>query len=261
MQDTPFVTVMMPVYNYGRYVPGAIDSILGQTYPNMGVVIVDDCSTDDTLGIIDAKVFKDREYQEHKTPDYKMKMTKIGDRAVGVIALNRNGGPSRARNIAIEATLDQTDFYANLDADDEMHPHKVEVCVTYMMQSPEIGVVYADYDIFNEATGNVLREYKEPFSQERLLQECIVHSGAVIRKEALVAVRDQFGFYDNEMRTCEDYDLWIRISEKFMICHIAQALTFVRIQPDNSTFTVDKSIWERNWQRIAMKTQARHAQQ
>ena len=55
------------------------------------------------------------------------------------------------------------------------------------------------------------------------------------------------------MRTCEDYDLWIRIAKKFTIAHVAEFLTYVRIHSQNSTNTVSKEIWNQNWNRIRKK--------
>ena len=96
-------------------------------------------------------------------------------------------------------------------------------------------------------------EYKSIFSKELLHNECIVHSGSTIRSSVLEIVADENGYYDNNMRTCEDYDLWIRISNKYMIYHIPEVLTFVRNHKNNSTYTVDKKIWESNWLRIRQK--------
>jgi hypothetical protein len=124
--------------------------------------------------------------------------------------------------------------------------------------SPQIGVVYADTDILNTETEIKTREFREPFDRNRLLQECIVHSGSLISREALEGVKDENGYYDRNMRTCEDYDLWMRISEKFIVFHIAEPLTLVRIQPQNSSITVDKSVWENNWQRVMAKTRMRN---
>ena len=71
-------------------------------------------------------------------------------------------------------------------------------------------------------------------------------------------VKELTGYYDETMRTCEDYDLWMRIAEHFMVVHIAKSLTLVRVQPKNSTDTVAKDIWQRNWTRVHQKTQQRH---
>ena len=59
------------------------------------------------------------------------------------------------------------------------------------------------------------------------------------------------------MRTCEDYDLWMRISEKFVIQHVPKCLTMVRTDGENSSFVVEKRIWERNWGRVMDKLHER----
>ena len=59
------------------------------------------------------------------------------------------------------------------------------------------------------------------------------------------------------MRTCEDYDLWMRISEKYIIAHVAESLTLVRVTGDNSSFVVNKNVWQQNWSRVMEKLQDR----
>jgi glycosyltransferase involved in cell wall biosynthesis len=120
-----------------------------------------------------------------------------------------------------------------------------------------IGVVYGDYDVVHTSTGKIIREYKEPYNRRRLVRECIVHSGSLILKDALVSVEEDTGFYDEEMRTCEDYDLWMRISEKYIIAHVPKSLTKVRVTGDNSSFIVNQEVWQKNWARVMEKMQAR----
>jgi hypothetical protein len=68
---------------------------------------------------------------------------------------------------------------------------------------------------------------------------------------------EETGYYDRTMRVCEDYDLWMRISERFLILHIPESLTLVRVTGENSSSTVQKDIWEQNWRRVAEKTAQR----
>jgi glycosyltransferase involved in cell wall biosynthesis len=254
----PTVTVIIPHHNYEEYVVDAIKSALNQTYP-CNICVVDDGSkrklkARQTI----SDVLFDEGVEVQTTESGCMTTLKQGNRIL--IMLPEATGPSNARNVAIDATLGNTDIYINLDADDIMESRKVEEFVNAFVRSPNIGVVYADYYSVNTETGIQRVEYKEPYSLERLHQECIVHSGAGILKKALVDTKDQFGYYDINMRTCEDYDLWVRIAESYIINHIAKPLTTVRIQPRNSTATVDKSIWESNWQRIRQKMAARNGQ-
>ena len=59
------------------------------------------------------------------------------------------------------------------------------------------------------------------------------------------------------MRTCEDYDLWMRISEKYLISHVPVALTKVRVTGENSSNIVAQETWQKNWMRVMEKMQAR----
>ena len=120
-----------------------------------------------------------------------------------------------------------------------------------------VGVVYGDYDVLHTSSEKIIREYKEPYSRRRLVQECIVHSGSLISKKALVDVIEETGYYDREMRTCEDYDLWMRISEKYIIAHVPKSLTKVRVTGDNSSFIVNNDVWQKNWIRVMEKMQTR----
>lgn len=258
LEELPMVTVLIANHNYEEFLPSAIDSAVKQNYPKLGIVLVDDGSTDDSWNTIHQHVFKHIPHEKKDANGMLYKTGVVNGRPICAIKLPENVGPSQARNFGIDACISHTDAFMVLDVDDVMYPHKVTRMVGCMMQSPEIGVVYADYDMINTETNVKTTEYKEPFSYIRLMQECIVHSGSLVSSRALEATKDQFGYYDRHMRTCEDYDLWLRIGIKFMICHIAESLTLVRVQPKNSTATVDKSIWEQNWNRIRLKMQGQN---
>lgn len=253
----PHVTAILCNYNYGDYILDAVDSVLEQTYPRIGLVIIDDASTDDSWDLLMEKYFQGA-YEMREETDYTSMITQHeSGKVILALRLRENGGPSRARNFGIKESLHGTDYFVIIDADDVMYPNKVWSMLEAIVTLPDVGVVYADYDIWDTVNDTIITEYKEPFDTARLLEECIVHSGAMIRKDALVAVADQFGFYDENMRTCEDYDLWVRISERFVIFHLPEVLTLVRNQPQNSTRTVEDFIWKQNWQRIGLKRQAR----
>jgi glycosyltransferase involved in cell wall biosynthesis len=250
----PRITVLVAHKNYQEYLPDAIKSCLGQTL-QAHICVIDDGSTDQesVTKILEEVVPGDTTKQvvEFGTIIKHPKYT--------LILLNEGGGPSFARNVGISVTQDETDYYVVLDADDIMRPHKVELLYRTICMDKTIGVVYGDFTSVNTQTGKLQREWKEPFSIQRLGQECIVHSGAMFSKLAALTVVEDSQVYDNLMRTCEDYDLWIRIAERFMICHIAEDLTLVRIQPQNSTVTVDTNIWNQNWTRIRDKVAQREA--
>lgn len=235
------LTVLIANHNYGRYIYKCIESICNQTLKPDRIVVVDDASTDNSLLEVDRAA--------------KNIQSKVD---IVVISLKENVGPSAARNVGIERFIDGTDYFLIVDADDEIYPNKLEELVKVMQNNPGIGVVYADYDILNENTEVLLREYKPAFSTRRLMSECIVHSGSLISSEALQFVKDEHGYYDERMRTCEDYDLWLRISRNYGILHVPKSLTLVLDHSNNSTNSVDKNIWQRNWSLIREKLNVNH---
>tara|TARA_A100001515_G_scaffold96155_1_gene77154 strand:+ start:1052 stop:1816 length:765 start_codon:yes stop_codon:yes gene_type:complete len=249
----PKVTILIANYNDEEYIDNAIESAVNQDYPgSMTVCIVDDGSKDDSWEIISS-------YFDDKDGDVLTKNNSGRFGQTNLVAIkNVNSGPSEARNVGIEYTLEDTDIYAILDSDDEMYENKISSCVTVFEQGNGlVGVVYGDYDTLHVESGKIIREFKEPYSRKRLVQECIVHSGSLISKEALLSVKEETGFYDKTMRTCEDYDLWMRISEKYIIAHVPKSLTKVRVTGDNSSFIVNQDIWQKNWLRVMEKMQQR----
>lgn len=241
------INVLICNYNYGRFIKDAIDSCFTQTRKPDLITVIDDNSIDGSQELILKMLGNPIPQINNGLSIYQSIINEI---SFIFVPLNQTRGPSFARNIGIDLTKDYIDLYQILDADDIMYNDKLEVLEKKMMEGPEIGVVYADYDILNCETNNLIKEWKYPFSRQHLLSECIVHSGSLIKKEALISVRDQHGYYHIGMRTGEDYFLWIKISRKYIISHVPQSLTKVRIHSNNSTNTVPKEIWNNNWQII-----------
>jgi hypothetical protein len=94
---------------------------------------------------------------------------------------------------------------------------------------------------------------KESFSKERLLQSNIVHSGSLVTCKALRDIKDENGYYDNQLMVAEDWDLWIRIAKKYMILHVPELLTLVRSSAKDTTNSIAKETWNRCWKRIGDK--------
>src|SRR5690606_6661023 len=99
------------------------------------------------------------------------------------IYLNKNYGPSFARNVGIRYMWEETDAFMICDADDIMYPEKIEKMVERMFNNSMIGVVYADYHIFDVDKNVTTLELKHPYSKQELDQMCIVHSQSLINKQ------------------------------------------------------------------------------
>jgi len=254
MNDLPVVSVVIPNYNYIDYFPQAMDSIAKQDYPNKQIIFIDDCSTDDSFNKfcnithIEGSLDCPEGVEEAVYGKYK-KINIIG------IKLQKSHGPSYARNLGMKTLWDKTHAFAFLDADDIYYPAKISKSVDEWLKHPqEIGVVYSDYDVYHTQTDVLIREYKEPYCRQRLLQECIINNNSLVNKLAL----EKCGLYDEEMRTCEDYDLWMRITEYFLAIHIPQSLVQIRVTGRGATASVHVDEWNKNWSRVMQKTQNRN---
>lgn len=244
----PVVSFIVANHNYGHYLEACIKSAQSQTYPNIKIVVVDDASTDNSREII----------EKLANEDFR----------IIPIYLKECVGASEVRNIAIRQVWNETDYFMILDADDEARPTKVVEFLNKAIQSPQIGVIYSDYDILNVETGNLIREFKEPYDLRRLNQDCIVHSASLISKVALdktkeIDNRGQVSFYDKRLHgpatssfigCCEDFDLWLRISRHFMIVHVPKPLSLVRVHSNNAS-KIEKvnPVWESNWKLMQQK--------
>ena len=239
------ITTLIAHKDYLDYLESAVNSAINQTHPN-NICVVDDGSDVDIQELIKRVFISEK-------PEYVVSMPNNSGTLVyapntQLIAMKENGGPSRARNLGIELCLQTTDAFMILDADDKMFLDKIEKCVAKMEESwNSIGVVYADYII--DKGDYTVYEYKKPYDKSLLLKECIIHSGSLINSN----VFRQVGVYDESFRVCEDYDLWLRMAEKFIAVHIPEALTKVLEHSNNSTNSVNMNIWQESWLRLHKK--------
>lgn len=235
----PKVAIIIANYNYGDYVINAIKSIENQTYDGpIKIFLVDDGSSDDSWD-------KLSKYKESKKDQDKYNFIRI-----------ENSGASVARNVAIEAALDWADIFGILDSDDEYYPKKVEKLVAKLVEYPEVGVAYADYDI--ETPVYSKQELKTSYDRQVLLQRCIVHSNSLIKKEHLEAVRLPNGeFFDSRLHgpasqgfigCTEDYDLWIRLSKICMITHVPECLARANEHGNNQSLKMTGEIFQKHAQ-------------
>lgn len=246
------VTAVIPCHNHRAWVNDAVDSVANQDYATKRVIVVDDGSSDGS-----AQVVLDRLDSLRVLVDEGERWVKAGKTASGVdvavARLPQSGGPSHARNVGIKLAWEDTDVFAFLDSDDRYEPGKIARSVEKLRLSPAmIGEVYSDYDTLS-TSGLRLRHYKPPFSREGLLRECIVNMDSLVSKCALEAV----GLFDESLRVAEDYDLHLRISERFLIIHVPESLVLIRTGDHSSTATVRQEVWQSNWRRVMEKTRQR----
>ena len=212
MAESPLVSAVIPTYNSGEMVCEGVASALAQTYRPLEVIVVDDGSTDDT----------------------RERLARFGSE-VRVIC-REHAGPAVARNAGIEASGGE--YVAFLDADDLWLPEKVARCVARLVGEPEAGVAYSGVRILEMDTGRsyLLEQYEKSGAMARdLFVECrgVNTSTLVVRRECLDAV----GGFDEEFFRAQDWDLMVRLAERFGYAHVPAALTERRLHARSLSVT------------------------
>ncbi len=214
----PLVSVVIPCFNAAPFLAEAIESALDQTYPNIEVIVVDDASTDDSLVIA-------RRYEPR----------------IRVIANPVNMERSWSRNKAIEEA--SGDLIALLDADDRWPTYTVQTQVDYMLRHPEAGLVYGNaqwtktdgsYDANDRVIGwrhTGSDDPARPGESGLILFNRVPCMTAMFRKNAFMSV----GGFNTSLWMCEDYDLWLRISDVYAVGFIDRVLAYYRQHSSQTT--------------------------
>ena len=208
----PKVSVVIPTYNYGQYIVGAVESVLNQTFRDMEVIVVDDGSADNTREL----------------------MAEFGDKIRYIYQPNR--GLPAARNTGIRAG--RGEYVAILDSDDLWLPQKLSVQVPLLDSRPEVGLVYTDAFVFDGETQVTIGTHRDacPHPAGRIVAQllfmCVMLTPTpLIRRSVL----DKVGLFaeDKAIKGCEDWDLWIRIAKVYDIDYIDQPLAKYRLHSSN----------------------------
>lgn len=209
----PKVSVIIPVYNQGKFLSDAIESVIAQTYKDVEIVCVNDGSTDNSKEIIESFVNKHN----------------------NILFLNEteNKGVINARNIAID--LSKGEYILPLDADDSIEPTYIEKAVKILDKNPKVGIVYCKAKLFG--TKNEYWDLDDFDKSDFLYKNCIFCT-AMFRKKDFINV----GKYKNYMKFgCEDYDLWISLIEHgFEVYRIDEILFNYRQHNGISRTTINK---------------------
>lgn len=205
----PRVSVIIPMYNCQKFIAETMESVLSQTYKDFEIIAVDDGSTDNTRQIVQS---------------YGSKVRYI---------YQRNQGVSAARNNAIRES--QGEYIALLDHDDLWLPDKLEKQIPLLDSNPNLGLVYSDNYIVDLA-GNILgrsfaesKPYQGNVLPQLFMENFIPCLTAVIRKEAF----DEAGLFSSEFSIAEEYDLFLRIAEKYEVDFINLPLANFRVHETN----------------------------
>lgn len=201
----PKVTIIMPVYNGEKYLQEAIDSILQQTFKDFVFLIINDGSTDGTDKILQS----------------------YNDKRIKIMNNEKNIGLTKSLNKGLK--LARGEYIARQDADDISFPERLEKEVLFLDQNKNIALVGTYYYIINEK-GRMLNTIKLLTKSEEIKIGLLKgnqfgHGSVMFRAECIKEV----GYYREELGPAEDYDLWLRISDRYNMENIPEPLYKWRI--------------------------------
>lgn len=204
MRQGPKISVVMPVYNEEKYIGEAIESILHQTFEDFEFIIINDGSTDRTKSIISS----------------------FSDARIKVLT-QTNKGLTQSLNKGLSVSTGE--YIARMDGNDISLPCRLQKQVEYLESHPRIGLVGAYYLNIDEK-GTEFKTYRYATDDKEIRRilwtDCpFCHSLVIYRTQCITEVGD----YRERIGPAEDYDLWFRISEKFLVANIPEPLHKVRV--------------------------------
>lgn len=207
----PKISVVMSVFNGSRFLSKAIKSVLNQSMNDFEFIIIDDGSTDDSLKIIQEFAVKD-------------------DR-IRVVINKENIGLANSLNKGIDLAVGK--YIARMDADDITVPDRFEKQMTFLENNPKIFVLGGSLRYLEEdGTLGLVSGY--PLSSGLIKWQLffgnpMAHDAVTFRRELF----SKHGIrYDGNLRTTQDFDLWVKIGSNFQMANLPDVLLYYRQHPD-----------------------------
>jgi glycosyltransferase involved in cell wall biosynthesis len=217
LNHSQLITVIMPVYNGERYLEKAVRSVLAQSYPNFELILVDDCSSDQSTQIIEKY---------------------LPDQRVVYLRNTKNTGVASSRNRALEHA--KGEFITFHDQDDLWLPNKLSLQMDALRQNPDVGLLHTRYARI-DTEGELLPEYRslceQAFGNNRaetyvgdVFEEIFISNDiqpltSIIPKKVL----DEVGWFNPDLPGVDDYELWLRIAQRYPIGHLQTITGFWRM--------------------------------
>ena len=198
MENKGLVSIIMPSYNTAKYIGESIKSVQAQTYTDWELIIVDDCSTDNTDDII-------KEY--------------LSDERIKYLKNEKNSGAAVSRNYALREAKGK--WIAFLDSDDTWHPEKLEKQIAFMLDNG-YKFTYTDYMIQLNGEWLPYVYYGPEKVNERKMKDYCYFSTITVMYE-----REYIGLVQIEsVRKNNDYAMWLKIIKKAPCYRLPEVLSY-----------------------------------
>lgn len=197
-----FVSVIIPVYNRVEQLKRAIESVINQSFADFELIIIDDGSSLDIKSVISS----------------------FNDNRIVYLKNEQNKGVSYSRNRGILSSKGK--YISFLDSDDKWFKRKLEEQVKFFKENRELRLVHTEEIwIKNGKRMNQKKRHKKSSGDifERSLELCLISPSTVMIKREIF---DKYGYFDESLPVCEDYDLWIRITAFEKIGFIEKPLIY-----------------------------------
>jgi len=200
LKNNPLISVYITNHNYGKYIKKAIDSVLGQTYKNFELIIIDDGSKDNSKSIIKRYINK----------------KKI------IFVFQKKKGLTVSNNIALR--LSKGKYIIRLDADDWLDFNALQIMVNYLEKHPGVALVFPDYyEVDNK--GNILNLVRRHnFKKVKLLDKPAHGACTMIRKECI----QKIGGYNEKFDRQDGYYIWFKFIQRYEVKNINLPLFYYR---------------------------------
>jgi glycosyltransferase involved in cell wall biosynthesis len=217
MMQLPLVTIGIPNYNYASFVPHALNAVANQTYGNCEIIIVDDCSSDNSVEVI-----------ENWIKSYK------GNFEITFIKNSFSHGIAKVSNIILNKAAGK--YYQILDADDVILPDKITNQVTIIEESEKCAVVYSNIGVINDEGEIINNDYLKRIGYDENLMPSghvfsdllkfnfIPNPSTLIRTDSA----KEIGGYDESI-FIQDYYIYLSLSEHFDFIYQKDVTAYYRL--------------------------------
>jgi glycosyltransferase involved in cell wall biosynthesis len=211
--ENPRISVIMPVYNGSKYLAESIESILNQTYTHFELIILNDCSTDNSKEIIESYIAKD-----HR---------------IVFVDKQQNVGPALLRNEGID--MAKGEFIALNDADDVALPTRFEKQIKVFENDADLFLCGSWYTVFGEGLKDKVIKNTEDDKKLKVdfLDNCHIGNSTVMFRKSLLGNHR----FNPEFIPAEDYELWDRLIKKQKFYNIQESLLLYRWHNANISTT------------------------
>ena len=207
--DSPIVSIIIPTYNRARTIVRSVNSILSQTFQNFELIIVDDCSTDNTKDILE-KTFNDSRIIYYK--------------------LKNNSGACAARNKGIE--LAKGKYIAFQDSDDEWLCEKLEKQIQILDNSIDCQAIFCQFIRINNTNISIMPS--NSFNKNNI--NSVIFEENFLSTQTLLVKKEVFkkiGIFDISLPRFQDWELAIRLITKCKVFYQEEPLVIMYIQNDS----------------------------